>query len=220
VEAHGSIHTPDRARAPLRYAIGMSEVAPVRRLVLASTSPYRAQLLARLGVPFRAEAPDCDEEAWKRRGLEPRALAEALALAKAESLAARFPGAAILGGDQVAAIDGEALGKPGSAEGAERQLARLSGRTHELFTAVALIAGGRTLRHTEVARLTMRALSPAQIARYVAADDPADCAGAYKLERLGIALFSSVEVGDWTAIVGVPLIAVTGMLAEIGVEVP
>jgi septum formation protein len=189
-------------------------------LVLASTSRYRAELLARLGVPFRAEAPDCDEEALKAEGMEPQALAEALALAKAESLRARFPGAAILGGDQVAAIDGEVLGKPGSPEGAARQLARLAGRTHALITAVALVAGEKVLRRTEVARLTMRALTAAQIARYVAADVPVDCAGAYKLERRGIALFSGIEAGDHTGIVGLPLIALTGMLEEVGFGIP
>lgn len=185
-------------------------------LVLASTSRYRSALLARLGVPFRAEAPDCDEEALKAEGMEPQALAEALALAKAESLRARFPGAAILGGDQVAAIDGQVLGKPGSVEGAERQLGRLAGRTHALITAVALIAGEKVLRRTEVARLTMRSLTGAQITRYVAADEPVDCAGAYKLEQRGIALFSRIEAADHTGIVGLPLIAITGMLEEVG----
>jgi len=190
-------------------------------LVLASTSRYRADLLARLGLPFRAEAPACDEDALKAQasGMDPQALAEALALAKAESLRARFPDAAILGGDQLAALDGEVLGKPGSAEGAARQLARLAGRTHALITAIALVIGERVIRHTEVARLTMRPLTADQIERYVAADDPADCAGSYKLERRGIALFSRIEAGDHTGIVGLPLMAITGMLAEVGIEV-
>jgi septum formation protein len=197
-----------------------SRAAPPNPLVLASTSRYRKELLARLGVPFLAAAPGCDEEAFKSRGLSPRGLAEALATAKAESLRGRFPGAAILGSDQVATVDGDVLGKPGSHEAAAAQLARLSGRTHLLITAVSLAHDGGVLRHTDVARLTMRPLARAAIERYVAADDPVDCAGAYKLEGRGIALFSSVEAADATAIVGLPLIAVTAMLAALGFEIP
>ena len=189
-------------------------------LVLASTSRYRGELLARLGVPFLAAAPDCDEDAYKARGLSPRDLAETLALAKAESLRAAYPDAAILGGDQLASIDDAILGKPGSAAAACAQLARLAGRTHTLITATALIAPRRVLRHTDVTHLTMRALSAAQIERYVAADQPLDCAGSYKLERLGIALFSRIESADHTAIVGLPLLAITAMLDEIGIVIP
>ncbi len=195
-----------------------NESAPA--LVLASTSRYRGELLARLGVPFLAAAPDCDEDAYKARGLAPRELAETLALAKAESLRAAHPGAAILGGDQLAALDGEILGKPGSEAAARAQLARLAGRTHTLFTAAALLAPGRVLRHTDVTHLTMRPLSAEQIARYVAADDPVDCAGSYKLERLGIALFERIESADHTAIVGLPLLALTSMLIEVGIVIP
>ena len=189
-------------------------------LILASTSRYRGELLARLAVPFVAVAPDCDEDAYKSRGFSPRDLAETLALAKAESLRAAYPEAAILGGDQLAEIDGEILGKPGSEAAARAQLARLAGRTHTLITAVALVGRGQVLRHTDVTRLTMRALSAEQIARYVAADRPLDCAGSYKLELLGIALFSRIESADHTAIVGLPLLAITAMLGEIGIVIP
>lgn len=189
-------------------------------LLLASTSRYRGELLGRLGVPFLSAAPDCDEDAYKAKGLAPQELAETLALAKAESLRAAYPDAAILGGDQLAAIDGEILGKPGSEAAARAQLARLAGRTHTLFTAVALSARGRVLRHTDVTHLTMRPLSAEQIARYVAADDPVDCAGSYKLERLGIALFARIESADHTAIVGLPLLAITAMLEGLGIVIP
>ena len=189
-------------------------------LILASTSRYRGELLARLAVPFVAAAPDCDEDAYKSRGFSPQELAETLALVKAESLRAAHPDAAILGGDQLAEIDGDILGKPGSEAAACAQLARLAGRTHTLITAVALVRGERILRHTDVTRLTMRPLSAAQIARYVAADAPLDCAGSYKLECLGIALFSRIESADHTAIVGLPLLALTGMLGEIGIVIP
>ncbi|MEP7121257.1 MAG: nucleoside triphosphate pyrophosphatase [Byssovorax sp.] len=189
-------------------------------LVLASTSRYRAELLARLGVPFVAAAPDCDEDAYKAAGIAPRELAETLALLKAQSLRAAHPDAAILGGDQVASIDDTILSKPGTEAAACAQLARLAGRTHTLITAVALLRGERILRHTDVTRLTMRPLSPEQIARYVAADQPLDCGGSYRLESLGIALFSRIESADHTAIVGLPLLALTAMLGEIGIVIP
>ncbi len=195
-----------------------SRAAPA--LILASTSRYRGDLLSRLGVPFVAAAPDCDEDAYKSRGFSPRELAETLALVKAESLRAAHPEAAILGGDQLVEIDGEILGKPGTEAAACAQLARLAGRTHTLITAVALVSGKRILRHTDVTRLTMRPLSAEQIARYVAADRPLDCAGSYRLELLGIALFSSIESADHTAVVGLPLLALTAMLDGIGIVIP
>lgn len=191
-------------------------------LVLASTSPYRRALLERLGLPFSQRAPACDEEAHKRAlgDIAPEALAARLALVKAESLRGALPGAVILGSDQLAAIDGEILGKPGSRERAEAQLAKLAGRTHALVTAVAIAHAGGVMEHLDVTRLTMRALSPAQIARYLDADAPLDCAGSYKLEARGIALFSRIESADHTAITGLPLMAVTTMLASLGFAVP
>ncbi len=204
----------------------MRGVPPVPDLVLASTSRYRRELLARLGLPFRARAPGCDEEAVKQslRGahlhLPPERLAAELARAKAESLRDVEPEAVILGSDQVAAIGDEILDKPGSAEQAARQLALLAGRTHVLVTAVALLHGGRLHAHVDVTRLAMRPLSSAQIERYVAADAPLDCAGSYRLEARGITLFERIESADHTAIVGLPLIAVTSMLARVGYAVP
>src|SRR3954469_13708455 len=151
-------------------------------LILASTSRYRREQLERLGVPFRAIAPACDEEALKRPELAPRALAESLAEAKALSLAQAHPAAAIIGGDQVATIDGLILGKPGTEAAAIEQLARLAGRTHALITAIVVRHPGGVIAHTDVTRLTMRPLDRAQLARYVGGDRPLDCAGAYKLE--------------------------------------
>jgi septum formation protein len=191
-------------------------------LILASTSPYRRQLLERLGVPFTAMAPCCDEDALKAaHGSDsPLELAEYLALAKADSLRAQYPGAAIIGSDQLASIGGDILGKPGTADAAVAQLQRLSGQTHELITAMVVLHAGDILRHTDVTRLTMRPLTRAQLERYVAADRPLDCAGAYKLEKLGIALFTSIESDDHSAIVGLPLLALTRMLSGIGYEIP
>jgi septum formation protein len=202
----------------------MPRVPPPTDLVLASTSRYRRQLLERLGVPFRTLAPACDEEALKDPRLAPRALAESLALAKARSLEAGLPGATIIGSDQVAAVEEAGgwsiLGKPGSVECAGDQLMRLSGREHVLITAMVVLHGGRVHAHTDITALTMRALDRAAIARYVAADLPLDCAGAYKLEARGVALFSRIASADHTAITGLPLIALTGILAEIGFVIP
>jgi septum formation protein len=191
-------------------------------LVLASTSPYRQKLLARLGLPFRVCPPRCDEEALKRampEGLAPERIAAALARAKAESAGAGEPHV-VVGSDQVAALGDQVLGKPGSAEAAAGQLALLAGRTHVLVTAVAVLHRGTLHEHVDVTRLSMRPLSPGQIARYVAADAPLDCAGAYRLEARGITLFERIDSADHTAIVGLPLMALTSLLASLGYPVP
>jgi septum formation protein len=208
-----------------RNAVGREHArVPALDLLLASTSRYRAALLSRLGLPFRCLAPACDEEALKRPELTPQALSEMLALAKADSLMATNPAATIIGGDQVAALEEEGgwriLGKPGTAPAALEQLARLAGRTHLLFTAIAVLHRGTVLRHTDVTSLRMRDLARDQLARYVEADQPLDCAGAYKLEARGIALFERIDSGDHSAITGLPLIALTGMLSSLGYAVP
>ena len=189
-------------------------------LILASTSTYRATLLARFGLSFRSIAPRVDEDDWKARGLAPAELARTLAAAKALSLAEEFPDAAILGGDQLVAVGGEVLGKPGDAQGARRQLVRLAGRTHELVTAIAVWADGNSYEHVDIARLTMRDLSAAEIARYVEVDLPTDCAGSYKLESLGVALFERIEAADHSAITGLPLMALSGILRRLSFQIP
>ncbi|MBA3936126.1 MAG: septum formation protein Maf [Planctomycetes bacterium] len=195
-----------------------------RDLVLASTSRYRRQLLERLGLPFRALAPACDEEALKDPALSPQALAEMLALAKARSLTAGLPAATIIGSDQVAAVhlddSWRILGKPGSAARAVEQLALLAGREHVLITAMAVLDRGQVHTHTDVTRLHMRPLERAQLERYVAADQPLDCAGAYKLEARGITLFADIISADHSAITGLPLIALTAILARCGYVMP
>lgn len=189
-------------------------------LILASTSPYRRELLTRLGIPFRCEAPVCDEEAIKAEGHAPRELAERLATLKAQSLAGRYPEAILIGSDQLASGPAGILGKPGTRAAALAQLESLSGRTHELITALAVWRDGRLWTHTDVARLTMRALTRAELERYVDADRPFDCAGSYKLEARGIALFERIDAADYTAIVGLPLMALAGQLRKLGLEVP
>jgi septum formation protein len=189
-------------------------------LILASTSRYRRELLERLGIPFRALAPACDEEALKDPTLKPRALAEKLALAKAESLRGAHPEAAIIGGDQVAELGGRVLGKPGTAEGARAQLALMAGKEHRLITAIVVHHGGIPYRFTDIAVLHMRPLTPEQIARYVELDQPLDCAGSYKLERAGVALFERIESADHTAITGLPLMTLARILGQCGFDIP
>lgn len=191
-------------------------------LILASTSPYRRQLLERLGVPFRCVAPQVDEAAIQTLFDAGSAaeLAEHLALAKAVSVSRHEPAATIIGTDQVCVCENRIFNKPGTAAAAAEQLAFLAGKTHRLITAVCLWHEGATLRHRDVTSLTMRPLTAGEIERYVAADQPLDCAGSYKLESRGIALFDSIQSADQTAIIGLPLLAVSGLLRELGYLVP
>jgi len=189
------------------------------KLVLASTSRPRRELLSRLGLPFSVAPHRVDERAAHARYTSPDALALGLSREKAESLRAVYPDSWILGSDQVVDLDGEALGKPGKQ--AAEQLARLSGRTHRLLTGVALAGpDGSMAAALDVHVMTMRALSSEEITRYIAMDDPAECAGAYKIEALGIALFSKIEGADFTAIPGLPLLTVLAMLRAAGIAIP
>jgi septum formation protein len=189
-------------------------------LVLASTSPYRRTLLERLGVPFRCVAPRFDEQSIPAAGIEPVALAEALARGKAASVVQLEPDAAIIGCDQLVSFGGQVFGKPGSADRAVDQLGAMSGRSHELITSLVVIHADREFVHTDVTRLRMRRLARSELERYVAADRPLDCAGSYKLEERGIALFDRIESADHTAITGLPLIALVGFLRELGFAIP
>lgn len=187
--------------------------------MLASTSPYRRRLLARLGLEFEVASPAVDEER-EAPDAEPLTVAKALARAKAEAVAARAGAdAVVLGSDQVCALGAERLGKPGSVARACDQLARLAGRTHELITAVAIVHGGGVDEFVDRTRLTMRRLGRAEIEAYVAQDEPLDCAGSYKLEAAGIGLFERIESADWTAIEGLPLLATAAVLRRLGVLV-
>lgn len=192
-----------------------------RRVVLASTSKYRSALLERLGLSFDSIAPGVDEDAVKGTCSGARELVETLALAKARAAAALAPEAVIIGSDQCAALDGEILGKPGSVDNAIAQLERMSGRTHSLWTGVAVLDArtGACTVDVDQHELTMRSLTREQIAAYVDRDRPLDCAGSYKIESMGIALFESVEGRDFTAIIGLPMTLVARRLAERGVDV-
>jgi septum formation protein len=190
-----------------------------RRLVLGSTSRYRAELLGRLNLPFDVAAPDVDESA--RSGEPPHELARRLALAKARAVAARFPDAVVIGSDQVADLDGEPLGKPGTHEKATEQLRRMRGRTVVFQTAVAVVCPATGFERLDLAAVSVkfRPLPDAEIEAYLRAEQPYDCAGAARSEGLGIALLESIDSDDPTALVGLPLIRTCRMLREAGVKV-
>jgi septum formation protein len=187
-------------------------------LVLASTSRYRASLLERLGLPFRTEPPGVEETALA--GETPEATALRLALAKAESVANRFPDAWVLGSDQVADCAGTRLAKPGDAARARAQLRASSGRAVVFHTAVALRHAARQIAVSHVDRTTVhfRRLDEAAIDAYVRRDQPFDCAGGFRVEGLGAALFDSIESSDPTALVGLPLIWVAAALRNAGLD--
>jgi len=190
-------------------------------LVLASTSRYRIELMDRLGVPYSAHAHLIDERAAEPHGADPLTIATTLARLKADSLAAAHPGAHILGSDQLVDLDGHTLGKPGSAEAARAQLRQLSGRTHRLLTALCLRhPDGRHDQAIDVHVMHLRPLDDGEIERYVARDQPLDCAGSYRIEAGGIALVHRIEGSDFTAIIGLPLIAVSNLLRAAGFQVP
>lgn len=196
----------------------------MRKLILASSSPYRAQLLARLEIPFEAFSPDVDEH--PRTGETPEQLVSRLALTKARALVSRHPDALIIGSDQVAvpteAAEGAALlGKPGTAARAREQLARLSGRSVIFLTGLCLLdaASGQDQTRVVTTRVQFRPLDAREIERYVAREQPLDCAGAFKSEGLGIALFEAIEGDDPNALVGLPLIELCRMLGRAGVDV-
>lgn len=191
-------------------------------LVLASTSRYRRELLSRLRVPFRCIAPEVDETRAARE--TPSAMAMRLAEAKARAVAAQCAGAVVIGSDQVAELDGRALGKPGSAAATIAQLRDSSGRTLSFHTAVCVIDGRRAVAETahalDTTHVVFRVLAGDEIARYVDAEQPYDCAGGFKAEALGITLFERIDSRDPTALIGLPLIALARLLRTAGIALP
>jgi septum formation protein len=187
-------------------------------LVLGSTSRYRRELLARLRLPFEVSAPQVDETPLP--GEAPAALALRLALEKGRDVALRHPGAVVIGADQVCDLDGEPIGKPGTHERAVAQLLRLSGRTAVFQTALAVLRPGTGFERALLAPVTVRfrALSEAEIERYLRLETPYDCAGSAKCETLGIALLEAIESDDPTALVGLPLIRTAALLREAGID--
>ncbi len=194
----------------------MQDSAP-RKLILGSTSAYRRELLQRLRLPFGVAAPDVDETPLPHE--TPLALARRLALAKALAVAQQYPDCVVIGSDQVADLDGEPLGKPGTHERAVAQLQKMRGKTVVFQTAVAVVCQASGFQQEDVApvRVVFRDLSDAEIENYLRAETPYDCAGSAKSEGLGIALLESIDNDDPSALVGLPLIRTSRMLRAAGI---
>lgn len=190
------------------------------RIVLGSTSRYRADLLRRLIPHFEQSAPGTDETPLAEEAPAARALR--LAVAKAADVARRYPDALIIGSDQVAALGEQMLDKPGSAEHACAQLAASSGRQVDFHTALCVIdtRHHREYTHADHTVARFRTLQAGEISRYVEREQPLDCAGSFKCEGLGISLFESIDNHDPSALVGLPLIAVSRLLRKAGVQLP
>ena len=189
-----------------------------RLVILGSTSAYRRELMSRLRIPFDVQAPDVDETALA--GESPLQLAKRLALAKAHTVAAKFPEAVVIGSDQVADLNGLALGKPGNFERATLQLRQMRGKTVVFHTAVAVVCHATRFVAQDCASVNVvfRDLSNDEITAYLHAETPYDCAGSAKSEGLGIALLASIDSDDPTALVGLPLIRTCNMLRAAGVK--
>ena len=189
-----------------------------RPLVLASTSRYRKTLLERLRLPFMAIAPEVDETPLA--GEAPLALAQRLALAKAQAIAEQLQTAVVIGSDQVADLNGEPLGKPGTHERAVAQLQKMRGQTLIFHTSVAVLCpvDGFSQQHTASVKVRFREVSDEAIEQYLRAEQPYDCAGSAKSEGLGIALLDAIDSDDPTALIGLPLIHTARMLRAAGIS--
>ena len=192
--------------------------ASSRTLILGSSSRYRKELLSRLNIPFEVAAPEVDETPHINE--KPRDLALRLALAKARAVASKYPDAVVIGSDQVADLEGLALGKPGNHANAVKQLQRMRGKTVIFQTALSVICLATGFEQTDLAavKVTFRDLTDAEIESYLQAEEPYDCAGSAKSEGLGIALLAAIENDDPTALVGLPLIRTCHMLRAAGVR--
>jgi septum formation protein len=187
-------------------------------LILGSTSKYRRELLQRLRVPFDVVSPDVDETPLA--GEAPHTLACRLAMAKAQAVAALHPHAVVIGSDQVADLNGEPLGKPGTHDRAVLQLQRMRGQTVVFQTAVSVVCLAHQFEQTELAQIKVRFrdLSDAEIEAYLRAEEPYDCAGSAKSEGLGIALLDAIDNDDPTALIGLPMIRTARLLRAAGID--
>jgi len=186
------------------------------RLILASTSRYRRELLERLSIPFCCIPPEVEES--RLPGESPEDMAWRLATEKSRAVSARYPRHVVVGSDQVADWQGQALGKPGTRQDACAQLAKVSGQTVVFHTAVSISIGAQQWTASTATRCCFRKLSQEAIKRYVDIDNPIDTAGSAKAESLGIALMESMQSEDPTAIIGLPLIALTNLLRQAGLD--
>jgi septum formation protein len=189
-------------------------------LILASSSPYRKMLLDRLGIPFEVRSPAVDES--RQAGESPERMVERLAALKAAAVAQGSPAAVVIGSDQVALYDGQVVGKPGNVARARQQLSSFSGRQVDFLTAVSVqcLEAQLSFAACVLTEVCFRDLSKAEIERYIARDNPVDCAGSFKSEAAGSTLLRSMRSSDPTAIVGLPLISVAEALRQAGYAVP
>jgi len=208
---------PASARKRLESLKFLHQRGNVRELILASSSRYRAELLERLGLPFACHSPDIDET--RHPGEPAQALVERLARGKAAAVAGLHPHAVVIGSDQVAVCGDRILGKPGTAQRARDQLEFVSGRQVDFLTGLCVLDGGDAQLRVVPTRVRFRKLNTGEIADYVARDRPLDCAGACKSESLGIALLAGLSSDDPTALIGLPLIELCGMLEARGIRV-
>lgn len=186
------------------------------KIILASQSPRRRELLGQVGLTFEIVSPEVDEAQYG--GLPPRELVQTLSRAKALDAARRVPaGSLVLGADTVVVLDGQALGKPDGPEGARAMLTALSGRTHEVWTGFTLCRDGAVHTEAVATEVTFRALAPEEIDRYIATGEPLDKAGAYGIQGRGALLVAQIR-GDYSNVVGLPLCAVGQALRRFGVD--
>jgi septum formation protein len=202
------------------FTTKMNTVTPPRSLILASTSKYRKKLLERLALPFVCEAPKTDESAGENEA--PADLVSRLATQKALVVANNNPSSIVIGSDQLAVFEDQVIGKPGDHERALHQLMSFSGQKIDFLTAVTVFCReiGFYEQYTDLTQVCFRTLQHDEIERYLMQEKPYDCAGAFKAEAFGIALFESIKSNDPTALIGLPLIQTAAMLRNAGLSVP
>ena len=191
----------------------------MKKIILASTSIYRKQLLDKLGIPFECEKPRVDESAYKNKLYRPKEVAEKLSALKANTVLESRAEAVVIGSDQVIHLDGEIFSKPKTVENAINQLKKMRGKTHELITGVTISTVNKSVTFSHSTFLTLREdLLDSEIEYYVKKEQPLFCAGSYMIENLGIALFSEVKTTDFNSIIGLPLIDLVTHLKEFDIH--
>lgn len=190
----------------------------MKKLILASTSKYRAQLLSRIGQNFEQVPSQVDEEPFQKNIKDPTELAKVLSYEKAKSVFNKHTDSIVIGSDQVCHMGGKIFNKSGNLEKAFENLKLLNAKEHYLSTAYTIIDNNNCLTYVNVTKLKMRRFDEESIKKYLSLDNPVDCAGSYKLELRGIALFESIETDDYTAIIGLPLIRLSEDLMSFGVK--
>jgi len=192
----------------------------MKEIILASKSPYRKELLQRLGIKFSCVDSDFDEDSLKNIISNPEELTQKLAISKAQSVLNTHKDAIVIGSDQVCYHNGNILGKTGSFDKSFEQLKSMQGSEHSLITSYCILSSDKQIVKTNITKLEMRELTDGQIKNYLSTDNPVDCAGSYKLELNGIGLMKNIETSDYTAIIGLPLIDLANELNNLGIMVP